>query len=499
MKKTVFFLAAVLIASLITPVEVRAAEDYSDTAYWSELCTNSSSLSENDIQRCKAYRDYAAKESDSLKKKLQDIDAKRADISENINVYVEKIKSYEKQINDLNGQIDVLDKQIDDKQKEIDKKQKAIDKEQDEIEKKQEDVDDLRAQVGDRIAKSQDTMRLNVYVEVLMGAKTFEDFIRIANALTDVTNYNKASMTELNDLIVQLQKIKAELESDKAELEAHKKDLELSKKHLKDKQDSVIAMRYEAQLVSDELNKQLAEQNTNREMITDDIGSIQKTMQSISDKLDMIAQQNAAGPGGWQPSGNGFYHPIPGAHLTPGAGSFQYASGALHLGADYGVNVVKGKTPIVAIGQGVVLYTYNGCGDGYMGSSCGAFGNKWQTSQSSWAGGGNQVVLLFVNNGSLYAAKYYHLYLNSISVKVGDIVQGGQQIATVGTSGSSTGTHLHIELFHLGSASQFSSYAQNWDGELEFHTGWGYDLYDHLCDQGASAPCKIHPESVFGR
>ncbi len=499
MKKTVIILAAVLVASLITPIQVHAAEDYSDTAYWSELCTNSSSLSEKDIERCKGYRDFASSQSDSLKEKLKNIDAKRAEISKNIDTYVEKIKTYETEINEMNVQIDKLDKQIASKQKEIDKKQEAIDKEQDAIDEKQEQVDLLRDQVGKRIEKSQDTMRLNVYVEVLMGAKTFEDFIRIANALSDVTDHNKSSMVELNDMIIQLQKIKAELEADKEELKRHKKELEDDKAELKQKQDSVIAMRYEAQLVSDELNKQLAEQNTNREMVTDDIDDIQKTMQSISDKLDMIAQQNAAGPGGWQPSGNGFYHPIPGAHLTPGAGSFQYASGALHLGADYGVNVVKGKTPIVAIGQGVILYTYNGCGDGYMGSSCGAFGNKWQTSQSSWAGGGNQIVLLFVNNGSLYAAKYYHLYINSISVKVGDIVQGGQQIATVGTSGSSTGTHLHIELFHLGDASQFSSYAQNWDGELEFHTGWGYDLYNHLCDRGASAPCKIHPESVFGR
>lgn len=498
MKKTASFLtAAALAGCLVTPLTVRA-EDYSDTAYWTDLCTNSATLSENDIQRCKAYRDYVSSQSEDLSEKLKEIDAKRAEISSNISAYIEKIKNYETEISALNAQIGELDEQIESKQAEIDEKQAAIDEEQKEIDAKQSEVDDLRASVGSRIEKAQDSMRLNIYVEVLMGARTFEDFIRIANALGDVTEYNRSSLLELNALIVQLKQIKAQLETDKAALEEDRRSLEASRQELSGKQDEVIAMRYEAQLVQDELNRQLAEQNTNREMITDDISSIQATMKSISDQLDRISQENAS-TGSSGPVSDGFYHPIPGAHLTPGAGSFRYGSGALHLGADYGINVVKGVTPVNAVGQGVILYTYNGCGDGYYGSSCGAFSNKWQTSQASWSGGGNQIVLLFVNNGGLYAAKYYHLYLNSISVKVGDIVQGGQQIARVGTSGSSTGTHLHIELFYLGSASSFSTFAQTWDGELEFHTGWGNDLFNHLCDQGAGAPCKIHPESVFGR
>lgn len=500
MKKTVMMLVAVMTASLITPVRVKADEDYSDTAYWTDLCTNSATLSEEDMKACEGYRDYVSSQSDALNEQLEAIDAKREEISANLAEYVEKIKNYETEIAELNDQIEALDKQIEEKQGEIDAKQEDIDEEQALIDDKQEEVDDLRSAVGDRIEQSQDTMRLNKYFDVLMGVSTFEDFIRVANTLSDMTNYNRKSLLTLNDLILQLQEIKAQLEKDKAALEEDKQELENDQNEISEKQDSVIAMRYEAELVRKELDDQLAEQNTNRDMITDDINDIQSTMKSISDQLDRIAMENAAaGNGSYTPSGtSGFHHPIPGAHLTPGAGSFMYASGALHLGADYGVNVVKNVTPVVAIGQGVILYTYNGCGDGYYGSPCGAFSNKWQTSQSYWSGGGNQIVLLFVANGGLYGAKYYHLYLNSISVKVGDIVSPGQQIARVGTSGSSTGTHLHIELFYLGNASDFSSFAQNWDGELEFHTGWGYDLYNHLCDQGASAPCKIHPESIFG-
>ena len=277
-----------------------------------------------------------------------------------------------------------------------------------------------------------------------------------------------------------------------------KQELETAKADLQSKSDEVLVKQHEAEVIEAEYRKQLDEQNTNREMVTDSISDIQATMKSIADQLDRIANQNAGNNGEYVPLTSGFYHPVPGAHLSAGAGSFMYGSGALHLGADYGVNVTKGVTPVVAIGNGVILYTYDGCPDGYLNSPCGAFASKYQYYQSSWSGGGNQIVLLFVNNGGLYAAKYYHLYAGTLTVSVGDIVNGGDTLARVGTSGSSTGPHLHIELFYLGSSSNFSTFAQTWDGELEFHTGWGYDLYNHLCDQGASAPCKIHPESVFG-
>ena len=478
------------------PVE---AEDYSDTSYWTDLCTNSTDLNDSQVKSCEGFKEYMSSQSSDLKDKLAAIDAKREEISANISTYLEKISDYKAEIEDLKSQMDELDKNISSKQKDIDSKQAEIDDEQKQIDEKNQDVKDLRGTVKTRISNSQDSMRISKYVDILMGAKTFSDFLKIANAISTITNRNHRDLTNLNTLINELNAIKEQMESDKQILEEDKQELENSKQQLQEKSNEILEKQHEAEVIEAEYRKQLDEQNTNREMVTDNISDIQSTMKSISDQLDRIASQNSgSNDGSYQPLTSGFYHPVPGGHLTSGAGSFMYGSGALHLGADYGVGVTKGVTPVVAVGNGVILYTHDGCPDGYINSPCGAFSSKWQTSQSYWAGGGNQIVLLFVNNGGLYAAKYYHLYAGTLTVSMGDIVSGGQTLARVGTSGSSTGPHLHIELFYLGSASNFSSYAQNWDGELEFHTGWGYDLYNHLCDQGASAPCKIHPESVFG-
>lgn len=63
------------------------------------------------------------------------------------------------------------------------------------------------------------------------------------------------------------------------------------------------------------------------------------------------------------------------------------------------------------------------------------------------AGYGNYIGIECSVDDDVYFVKYAHLYPNSSSLKIGDEVNQGEIIAGVGTTGSSTGNHLHFEVY----------------------------------------------------
>ncbi len=113
--------------------------------------------------------------------------------------------------------------------------------------------------------------------------------------------------------------------------------------------------------------------------------------------------------------------PIRNTYITSGFGGradpFDGGS-AFHKGVDFHANV---GDPVMSVADGVVSYA--GVRGGY----------------------GNVVE---VDHGNGYVTRYAH---NSrLVVKVGDLVRAGQQVARAGSSGRSTGAHVHFEVWADG-------------------------------------------------
>lgn len=105
-----------------------------------------------------------------------------------------------------------------------------------------------------------------------------------------------------------------------------------------------------------------------------------------------------------------------------------------HSGLDISGGSGLNNVNIIAARDGIVVYPYdtisNNCPSGRTLSSCGG-------------GYGNYVILQHSDgNYTLYG----HMYENSITVKYGDSVEQGQVIGKMGSSGNSTGAHLHFEV-----------------------------------------------------
>ncbi|MCH4207471.1 MAG: peptidoglycan DD-metalloendopeptidase family protein [Solobacterium sp.] len=456
-KKLSAYMIVILLVFSIMPVHAEG-EDFTDTEYWTNLCTGSATLTTEQKSSCSAFNSYMASQSSSLKDRMEEIESQRSEIAANIQTYADQVKNYQSQADALNSDIATLNGEIAVKEQEIEDLQTKIDDSQTQI-------DAAESKIKTRMESAQSTMRLNEYLDILMGAKSFDDFIRIANGLSDITDYDEKVMTDLSDLI-------DEMNTDKDQLEQDKADLDSQKQEIVDKQDELLALKYQAQVVEEEYQKQSADLEAEGNKIAANLDAIQEQMKAISEKLNEVT----ASPG-WT-------YPVPGAKIS--AGTWSYSSGGVHLGEDFAAS--QGTT-VYAVGNGVIINRADGCPYGYLGSSCG-----YQYGGST--GGGNQVYLLTKINDSLYAVKYLHLQAGTPHAL--GTVMAGEAIGQVGSSGNSTGPHCHIEVFYLGSAGNFSSYAQSWNGDLAFGCGWGSAALSNTCESGAGAPCRIRPESVFG-
>lgn len=107
---------------------------------------------------------------------------------------------------------------------------------------------------------------------------------------------------------------------------------------------------------------------------------------------------------------------------------FGYRWGRQHKGID--ISGCGFGSPIYSSTDGVVIEVNSNCADtGYYGNSCGGqYGNY---------------IKIETEDG--YIINYAHMKKN-LTVKVGDKVSRGQNIGYMGSSGSSTGTHLHYEI-----------------------------------------------------
>lgn len=326
----------------------------------------------------------------------------------------------------------------------------------DDIKEKQDAYDKGLSEVEDQFDALANRLRI-LYMsgnatdlEIIFGAKDFSDLIDKMELVKSLANSDK-------ELISEIQTKLDELSTQKESLEADKKDLETQQSSLKSDQDefnelisdndeilkNLYASNSKAQnslesaaLKSDEIESKISEYYAAQKAAAEQAARAAQSSSSSSGGSSGSSSSSSSSSGSSSsgsssvivPSGSGFAWPTPG-FVSLSSEWFEDREVYNHGGIDIAGAGIMG-TPVVAAADGTVIATNSSCT------------HNWGKSYSCGCGGGYGNYVMISHAGGKMTV-YGHL--TSLTVSTGQTVSRGQVIGYVGSTGNSTGPHLHYE------------------------------------------------------
>lgn len=387
-----------------------------------------------------------------LKGQQKELEQKKESINSNIKETEGKINQNESKIDQIMAQIQALDTEILDTEKNISNVLNEIKLTTDEIEKLKASIVELERKIEERDKLLKERIRaVQVsggsvsYLDVLLGANSFVDFIDRFSAVNTLMEADRTILKEQADDKKQLEEERASLEKKLEEQEESKNKLVNLKASLDKQKASKGTLVDQLEAEQSKLLEQKQVMETEYEEVLNISADVQnkivaeqKRQAERARKIAEEKKRKAAEERKRQQSSSGSSVAIPevssGAWTKPANGTFTsgygyrmhpiYGKGKMHYGVDFANST---GTPVVSAADGVVSYA----------SPLSTYGNVIMVTHSI--------------DGQTFTSLYAHL--SKINVSVGQVVSKGEHIGAIGTTGNSTGPHLHFEI-HIG----------NWEG-----------------------------------
>ncbi len=264
-------------------------------------------------------------------------------------------------------------------------------------------------------------------IEVLLGAETFSDFISLSQASLNISRRDKRMIEDIVEMIGVIEEKTAE---NKALIEEQK----AIKATLNEKQKKLDAQVAEINGIIAGINSNISSSNSQINKYEQDIKEWNKVKDELSRVDDVVDTSPFDGIFTW---------PVPG--YTNRTSDYGSRWNTQHAGIDIAQSGIA-NAKVVAIASGTVKVWCNSCTHNY---------GKWNGSTIWSCGcGGGYGNYLSVDHGYYNGVHYRSVYahLSSITVSSGQKVGKGQQVGKVGTTGHSSGYHLHFEIRKNGTA-----------------------------------------------
>ena len=354
---------------------------------------------------------------------IQDLEDQRQETLDEINSLKNSINNAQKEIDDLKTEkntiqnyINKLDKQISNLSSEIAAFEEKIEEKITDIEETKEALEEAKIACDEQY----DSMKKRIQfiyenpsesiIEMLCASESVAEFLNRADYVASMSEYDKQMMEKLVQTKEDIAEKEITLEAELEELELMQDEVEAQKKKV---DASINAKKGELSAKASELKDATTDQDDYKRQL-------EEQERLLNDIEDQIAR--AANPDAYQGSVTGFIWPCPSytrissyfgprPQPTPGASTDHKG---IDLAAPYG-------SAILASAAGKV------------------------TTSTYSKSAGNYIVIAHGNGMSTV-----YMHCSSLLVSVGETVSQGQRIAKVGSTGYSTGNHLHFGVIKRG-------------------------------------------------
>ena len=404
-KLWVSILAGLLAALMVFGIIAGALPSYVSAA-------KSSAEIQQEINQMKEQLKNNKSEVAKLEGQLSANMGKMEDIVANKNLIDQQIFLLHEQVQNLNKQITAYSALIADKQAELDQATanwKA-----------------LSDKHKERIRAMEEDGKLS-YWSVLFKANSFSDFLDRLSMIEEIAAADQRRIKELNDAAKVVEEAKIGLENEKIALEASRKEMESASAELEKSREEADKLLKQLIATGEEYQKLLDEAERKESQTAGKIDSLESAYDAAKEReyQEWLASQPPVQTGGSSNTVDGVTWLLPinytrfsspfGYRIHPIYGDWRF-----HYGVD--LSAPQG-TPIYATRGGRVTYATYDSSSGYYVS---------------------------INHLDGFVSKYLHM--THYIVSPGQYVAAGQIIGYCGSTGASTGPHLHFSIYYNGSA-----------------------------------------------
>ncbi|WP_144485404.1 murein hydrolase activator EnvC family protein [Bacillus pumilus] len=373
---------------------------------------------------------------EDLDQKRQQIEEKTSKTESTLKKKKSELAKLEKKESKLKKEIEKIDHKVSAATEKVAEKEKEVKQTKQEIKKLKKDIQVINDRIEKRKAIFKDRIRsmqksggtIN-YLDVLLGARSFSDFVGRVGAVTTIVEADKDMITEHENDLKLVEQKEAELNNQLSGLETSLKELEELKKDLSKQQKEKEKILGDVTDKKNHAHDELGKLENEQEILTNQKAAVKseearRQKEEAKKAKQAAAEKSAPAP---QSGGSDQVSDTPASSsgfIKPAAGRFSSGFGGRSGGNHFGLDIAaKGTVSVVAAASGTV------------------------TNSSYSSSYGNVIFITHNINGQTYQTVYAHLSTRSVST--GQRVEQGQFLGYMGNTGQSHGQHLHFEI-HKG-------------------------------------------------